>query len=88
MKQNLSAVEKYSSPLLFHYRQVSLCTLPFHIACLILLDSDFRNFSLILSNVQGSKGFIFSNKGLGKYGTIQICNWKENLCAMKKFSLF
>lgn len=34
MKRNLSAMGRYSSPLLFHYRQVSLCTLPFHIVCL------------------------------------------------------
>jgi hypothetical protein len=29
-----------------------------------LFDSDFRNFSLILLNVQGSKGFILLTKAL------------------------
>jgi len=46
MKQNLSAMERYSSLLWFYYRQVSLRTLPFQIVCLPCLIVISETFPL------------------------------------------
>lgn len=93
MKWNLSAVEKYSSPLLFHYRQVSLCTVPFHIVCLSCLIVISETFPLYYQMYREVKDLFLPTKTwenmaqfkyvIGKF----VCNEKMLIILTKQIFL-